>query len=574
MYYKKIITCLSKYAILMLVFSSCDNDYDLSKDINTDINIGKNLEIPVGKTDSIFLSRIIKPSTNLTVNNSGIYELDANGNFSSMVSAINPVTIKGLDPIFNNITITLPQYQITSIVITKEIENNTNYDIKTMLPKEVETISGALIRTVNDGEVTTNLNIYVSNLPKGINRIDLKNITIHFPEIFDIKNAVAGTLNLGNITFDQNNPNITLPIKIDGFSISDAQESKYITNIDGHKYFVMDDDLKITGTVEIDANPSLFDKKNLTIHFDYTVPDIEIYKVSGTLKPDASVSSDITLDGIPEFIKNSNNHFTPSLISFNLDVSNSINMSLNSTISIYGWNDKNNTQLGEAIVIPLNDVPGNTNSKYIISNKPIEVSHGEINIVQSNLVDLLSSIPDSYKISINNIEAKSLNKDQYYELDKSYNLSGKYNVDIPFEFSKFELQYADSINNLQKDLKDVSGKIKKLIVSATGVSTIPADLNVGVRLLDAHGNELKELTVNLDKFLMAASVDNKETESPLEITITEPEDCNQLENLETIEYTVHGLKLDNANTITLRSKQFIIIKKIIAKIPNGISLTL
>lgn len=46
--------------LLLGLFSCIDNDYDLNKDINLEISVGGNLSLPIGKTDTIRLSRMIE----------------------------------------------------------------------------------------------------------------------------------------------------------------------------------------------------------------------------------------------------------------------------------------------------------------------------------------------------------------------------------------------------------------------------------------------------------------------------------------------------------------------------------
>ena len=51
--------------LLLGLFSCIDNDYDLNKDINLEISVGGNLSLPIGKTDTIRLSRMIEEGDDL-----------------------------------------------------------------------------------------------------------------------------------------------------------------------------------------------------------------------------------------------------------------------------------------------------------------------------------------------------------------------------------------------------------------------------------------------------------------------------------------------------------------------------
>lgn len=83
---------------LALTLSNCLTDqYDLSKGVNTDMSVGgDSLSIPLGKTDSIFLGKLINGQ------NIGVIQKNADGSYSLIMQdsmhvkmdAINPVTFE------------------------------------------------------------------------------------------------------------------------------------------------------------------------------------------------------------------------------------------------------------------------------------------------------------------------------------------------------------------------------------------------------------------------------------------------------------------------------------------------
>ena len=78
--------------------------------------------------------------------------------------------------------------------------------------------------------------------------------------------------------------------------------------------------------------------------------------------------------------------------------------------------------------------------------------------------------------------------------------------------------------------------------------------------------------MELSKFKFAPSVDGEESVSDLEIILTQKEGSHDLELLEKIKYTVEATSMQNG--IKLKPVQYLQIKNILAKIPNGINLTL
>ena len=90
--------CKSKtYIALGIAFGivSCDNEFDLS-DINTDMNVGGSIAVPIGSTETLTLSRIIDETDELTVDADGNYSLSTNGEMNVDVSQVDIIHIKDL----------------------------------------------------------------------------------------------------------------------------------------------------------------------------------------------------------------------------------------------------------------------------------------------------------------------------------------------------------------------------------------------------------------------------------------------------------------------------------------------
>ena len=89
--------------LLLGLFSCIDNDYDLNKDINLEISVGGNLSLPIGKTDTIRLSRMIEEGDVLHVID-GKYVINKADNISENIDAIDPVVIDDFAPDFKPYT--------------------------------------------------------------------------------------------------------------------------------------------------------------------------------------------------------------------------------------------------------------------------------------------------------------------------------------------------------------------------------------------------------------------------------------------------------------------------------------
>ena len=103
------------YQVLLLIlaftFSNCMSDeFNLDGGVNTDMTLlGDSLTIPLGKTDSIFLGKILK-NQNISIlkkNADGTYSLQLKDSIQQKMRAINPVTFS-FDPITIQSPLTIP----------------------------------------------------------------------------------------------------------------------------------------------------------------------------------------------------------------------------------------------------------------------------------------------------------------------------------------------------------------------------------------------------------------------------------------------------------------------------------
>ena len=58
---------LTSLSLSLLGFVACDENYDLSKGVSTEMSIGGSMSIPVGQTDKLTLSEVIETNDDITV---------------------------------------------------------------------------------------------------------------------------------------------------------------------------------------------------------------------------------------------------------------------------------------------------------------------------------------------------------------------------------------------------------------------------------------------------------------------------------------------------------------------------
>ena len=584
--------------------TSCDNEYDLSKDINTEISAGKNLTLPVGETVKIPLSRIIKESDDLTADaQTGIYQLNANGEFSSQITKTDPFEIGGLAPKFVDLKKSicepdyLPYFQQISGEYSLNIPLNTyaTYDIQlteTKLPKEVKALYKAEFN--GDGKKNANghpgaesiIKIFIPNTDNGTNgikEIHLEEVHIKFPEIFTLqdehqeKDLPHEIYRHDIVLNEENNFTALIDVYILNAEISEENQSKYIYQKDDNTYFSLNEGEDIEFNVEsakLTIIPSEVKHQDIHFDFEYKIEATNITSVNGKIVPEVDIDEQLTLNDLPDFIKDEASEFTPSDITFTLSMDNPLGLELATTLTITPFNN-DGTASGAPVTINIDGdkaIKPNATTKYVISNVEKTVATNETFIPCEDLPGLLSPIPDYYKITTGELTADGINSTGL-KLGKDYTITGKYDVDIPFSFNNIKINYTDVLDGLLEDLEDFADLTDKIELSFDVESTVPADLTATVKLFDAYGHELTDIIVTgsaQNTVKIKAGADDKPETTHITLTIEEKAGSTQLEQLEKLEYNVIATNPIDKNVV-LKSTQYVIVKNGVAKLPNGVT---
>ena len=552
---------LSGAAVLCMFFASCDAEYDLSKEIDGTIQVGSQFRVPVGKTDTIYVDRVIEESETLVENN-GIYEVVSSGNARSLIGPLDGVTVNGITPELRHVYLSMPpvsmeggEYELGGV------NSEGRYDIYEQLPKEVTALYAV---TFSGGIVRTMLDISVDPFPVGVEEIVLTDFTVSFPDFVKTSDG-SSVFKQDRVALTRAMPSAELEIGLAALDISDCEQSEYVvTGENGRKYLKINDAMLITSDCNIktygDVAGGLLD-----LNFNYSTANaVTASAVSGIFDTDANLDSEISINGIPDFLRTGETSFIPEEVNVYLDLINPTDVPCVVNMNLMSSDSKN---YSDALVTF--GVEPSTNN-ILITNKDASVP-GYTSVVNPDIADLFAFVPERISIQSDNMTLASENSSQTINLEQEYEVVADYKAVIPFRFKNLNIAYTDSITGLLSDLEDVADKTDKLVVKATGVSSIGADLEASVKLYDIMGDELTGIDVGLEKFWFAAAADGDESVNELEIILTEHDGSNDLERLEKIVYTISAV---SGNNITLKPKQFLLIKDIFAEIPEGINLEL
>lgn len=559
----RILSCAMILSSLYLI--SCDEEYDLTKDINTDITIGNQFRIPAGHSDTIYLSRIIDESETLTENN-GIYEVTSTGNTNTQIDPLDEVQIHNFTPVLENIHIDLPAnatFPEGTRFDAGEVTSIGNYDIYEELPKEVEQLYRADFK---NEKINTTLRLSISSTPAGVEAVTLSNLAMTFPDFIRLTNG-TNSFHADEVVLNAATPAVQYNVDVELLEIPRSQQDRYIvTESDGRKYLRITDAVEVSATASMTLGGTVQDNA-IEVHFEYFMNEetADLNRVAGVFNTSANITSEISIDDIPDFLRSENTSLEPQEIYLYLDLDNPVNITGDINLDMKSINE---TQANSASV-DVTVQPAAMN-KILISN--FNASAGEYTtVVEPDLTNLFRFVPDKIEINSNDLTLTSRDNSQMMALGQRYDISADYRAVVPFKFNNLNIEYTDTIDNLLSDLEDVADKTDRLIVKATGVTNIPTDMVTAVKLYDIYGDELHGINVNVDKFKFKAAADGQESTNELELELTEMKGSDDLERLEKIVYTVTATSMSN---VTLRPKQYLLVKNIFIEIPNGINLSL
>lgn len=559
----RILSCAAVLSALCL--AACNEEYDLSKDINTDIQIGNQFRIPAGRTDTIYVSRIIEESETLTENN-GIYEVSSKGNTVTHIDPFDEVEIHNFTPELENVRIDIPQRGSVpsgTVVDTEQLKSSGNYGIDEELPQEVVEFYCADFK---GGTAPTYLKLSVNALPEGVESVTLSDLVMTFPDFIHLTDG-SNQFHIDQVELDATNLSSTYTIDVEMLELGHDEQERYIINgANGRKHLVINDALEITANTSMTLGGNI-SAQYVEVMFEYYMDSetTNFNSIAGLFTTTANISSNIAINDIPDFLRNENTQLSPQEVYVYLNLDNTVNVSGNLSLDMTSTSTTQSGQASASI-----EVEPATMNNILISNFNASVP-GYTTVEEPSLANLFQFVPDNISIASDDLVFTSTDNSQMIELGRGYDITADYRTVVPFKFNNLNIEYTDTIDNLLSDLEDVADKTDRLIARGVGVTNIPTDLVASVKLYDIYGNELNGIDVDLSKFRLTAAPDGGESTNEMEMILTEREGSDDFERLEEIVFTINAATTEN---ITLRPSQYLVIKDIFVEIPDGIKLTL
>lgn len=604
-----------------ICITACVNEeYDLSKGIDTTINVNGDISAPLGSTEKILIG--------------DFFEIDPQNSAISVVDGDYVLSLSG-DMVRHDIDV--PELGISGISVGNS-ENPGGYRINMDIP-DTQPVEGVQIpdRTyeftvAGEKETAIEINEEVPEYIAGIGKIELNSVmsismrlsrndgrsegeitigegfSLVFPDYITIVKE-GGSVDYevldGNVVRFASSASLTpsaplgFRLGIAGIDFGRMPEGQGLVN-----GCIVIDDIIGMQDVSISANARSFGEvisdlpSSLSIDIDMSVSDIEIETVEVVFNPEITVDDQtVEIGEMPEFLSEEGNRLDLYSPVITLMVTNDSPVSavLQADITSYS-NDSQTASIhlgnedagaADAVVLRSGVTP-----VYIVRRAedvpdgPVAATNDPVIIVRDDLSELIATIPD--KMTVSDIDVRVLQETIEFDLvnapDK-YSFSFGYDINVPLAFGEeLAVSYPYDITGLNETLNpsssDDNGSLEidfsEASVFLTFVNEIPLDLSVAASPIDKDGNvigsgidvELTGIEGNSAVTVGAGNVGSP-SESPAVIRIRA--DRESLMKLDGFRLDLKGSCGSGFAGVALNENQGIQLKDISVNIKGGVS---
>lgn len=604
-----------------ICITACVNEeYDLSKGIDTTINVNGDISAPLGSTEKILIG--------------DFFEIDPENSAISVVDGDYVLSLSG-DMVRQDIDV--PELGISGISVGNS-ENPGGYRINMDIP-DTQPVEGVQIpdRTYEftvsgEKETAIEINEEVPEYIAGIGKIELNSVmsismrlsrddgrsegeitigegfSLVFPDYITIVKE-GGSVDYevldGNVVRFASSASLTpsaplgFQLGIAGIDFGRMPEGQGLVN--GR---IVIDDIIGMQDVSISANARSFGEvisdlpSSLSIDIDMSVSDIEIETVEVVFNPEITVDDQtVEIGEMPEFLSEEGNRLDLYSPVITLMVTNDSPVSavLQADITSYS-NDSQTASIhlgnedagaADAVVLRSGVTP-----VYIVRRAedvpegPVAATNDPVIIVRDDLSELIATIPD--KMTVSNIDVRVLQETIEFDLVNApdrYSFSFGYDINVPLAFGEeLSVSYPYDITGLNETLNpsssDDNGSLEidfsEASVFLTFVNEIPLDLSVAASPIDKDGNvigsgidvELTGIEGNSAVTVGAGNVGSP-SESPAVIRIRA--DRESLMKLDGFRLDLKGSCGSGFAGVALNENQGIQLKDISVNIKGGVS---
>lgn len=564
---------LSGMAMLSAAVSvtSCLNeDYDLTKDIDTNISIDGDISAPLGNSEFILVDDFL----NLGNDAADVLKTDASGNYYVSVTGRGSssdvelpflsfsdelVTDGGYIARIKKSELPLPSSgMVPATPYTKHFNvSSTPMTVNEDVPHE--------IRAVKDAEVSGVVNI---SLTVTTGKATLSDLIIDFPEYLEFADVKDAGLNF--------NPDGNL-LTIKSPQISTMAKNYYlnVVGIDFDKIpsgqgflpsqhkIVLNDEIKLSA---FDVNAVLSDlgttveaiPNEIVADIDLSISSLIVKTALVKVDPNIVIDPFISNVGeLPDFLSGDDvvlDLYNP-VLKLNIDNRTPLKLNLNADImsykgAVHRTAHVGNANGGEAIAL----TPSGMNRLYI-SRTGEGVPTGFASVVVPDFSSLISIVPD--RIGVENIDVEAA--DEFVTLTSG----GRYNVVYDFElaaalaFGKdvrivYSTDFTGWNETFNPNDESFALEIRDADVKIDFVNMIPMTISLDAAAIDVDGNVIPGIKVTLNGDIPAGSVEKPSTSA---LTLNLEGSAEQMRKLDGLRLNLTGSDPGTMSGVCLNKNQ-------------------
>lgn len=564
---------LSGIAMLSAAVSvtSCLNeDYDLTKDIDTNISIDGDISAPLGNSELILVDDFL----NLGNDGEDVLKTDASGNYYVSVTGRGTSSDVELPVLsFSDELVTdggyIARIKKSELPLPSSgavpAEQYTKHFNVSSTPMTVNEDVPHEIRAVKDAEVSGVVNI---SLTVTTGKATLSDLIIDFPEYLEFADVKDAGLNF--------NPDGNL-LTIKRPQISTMAKNYYlnVVGIDFDKIpsgqgflpsqhkIVLNDEIKLSA---FDVNAVLSDlgttveaiPNEIVADIGISISSLIVKTALVKVDPDIVIDPFISNVGeLPDFLSGDDvvlDLYNP-VLKLNIDNHTPLKLNLNADIMSYKGADHRiahvgNANGGEAIAL----TPSGMNRLYV-SRTGEGVPAGFASVVVPDFSSLISIVPD--RIGVENIDVEAA--DEFVTLTSG----GRYNVVYDFElaaalaFGKdVKIVYSTDFTGWNETFnpndESFALEIRDADVKFDFVNMIPMTISLDAAAIDVDGNVIPGIKVTLNGDIPAGSVEKPSTSA---LTLNLEGSAEQMRKLDGLRLNLTGSDPGTMSGVCLNKNQ-------------------
>lgn len=561
---------ISMLSAAVSVTSCLNEDYDLTKDIDTNIRIDGDISAPLGNSELILVDDFL----NLDNDAEDVLKTDASGNYYISVTGRGTSSDVELpDLSFSDELVTdggyIARIKKSELPLpssgTVPAEQYTKHFNVSSTPMTVNEDVPHEIRAVKDAEVSGVVNI---SLTVTTGKATLSDLIIDFPEYLEFADVKDAGLNF--------NPDGNL-LTIKSPQISTMAKNYYlnVVGIDFDKIpsgqgflpsqhkIVLNDEIKLSA---FDVNAVLSDfgttveaiPNEIVADIDISISSLIVKTALVKVDPDIVIDPFISNVGeLPDFLSGDDVvlDLCNPVLKLNIDNHTPLKLNLNADIMSYKGADHRtahvgNANGGEAIAL----TPSGMNRLYV-SKTGEGVPAGFSSVVVPDFSSLISIVPD--RIGVENIDVEAA--DEFVTLTSG----GRYNVVYDFEltaalaFGKdVKIVYSTDFTGWNETFnpndESFALEIRDADVKFDFVNMIPMAISLDAAAIDVDGNVIPGIKVTLNGDIPAGSVEKPSTSA---LTLNLEGSAEQMRKLDGLRLNLTGSDPGTMSGVCLNKNQ-------------------